>query len=753
MVGSAGIGGARIGEAGMSESGEAGMSDGDSAGAAGVGDAVSSGGCDGSAVGSIETRIRYLLASADDSAECQPETQYRTCTGSAWGSWSGLHLFEECRVDDCPALPETRVRFLEATANYPAVCLREVQFRNCSAGVSGAWTGTFSHELCVNQVKACGATGHGSSETRTRYREQQLAFGGSCESEEQSRLCINGEFLPWSGRFQQASCDVAGPAACDTSSHGTIEERTRYAQAVVADTKDCVSEKQTRTCSNGVWSSWSGTATFSQATCRVQLGGSCQATNECVEGACNSVCACAVHEYQSMCGTEPCCKCSTHWTGDTCQTCPGHFDALNDCNSCKNHWTGNDCALCPAQFSPESDCTACSPGWSGPNCQEQAVCVRFVDSQNKASWQTGYSWSEAFSSLSTALASVVRSKSCQFWVRAGTYLDQIDTDSNHAIYGGFAGTELSLSERDPKKNVVVVTGGLRGGAMVDGVTFKIFYLQANQRLTLRRVTLSGENVNVTVGNAPLLIEDSSFENSYCAVGVGYGAQAIVRRSRFSGVFGGQGAAIASWSDIPVVVEDSIFLDNFVHRGGLFNLKGGELKLVNSVVARNQGVVDDSPLFAVYPGLGTGYPGVVTITNSTIVENSAKEGMLAGPAFEISGKSKVQVFNSILWANSGQVASILWPESGQVVSPANTVIRSSIVEGGFVGAGNFSAQPSFVGTGSDPYRLTADSPGIDAADGDRAPSHDLSGALRFDAPVANTGSGTPSYADIGAYEWH
>lgn len=49
-------------------------------------------------------------------------------------------------------------------------------------------------------------------------------------------------------------------------------------------------------------------------------------------------------------------------------------------------------------------------------------------------------------------------------------------------------------------------------------------------------------------------------------------------------------------------------------------------------------------------------------------------------------------------------------------------------------------------------LTESSPCIDAGDGDAAPMTDYEDSPRVDAPVANTGVGTPDYTDPGAYEY-
>jgi hypothetical protein len=65
-----------------------------------------------------------------------------------------------------------------------------------------------------------------------------------------------------------------------------------------------------------------------------------------------------------------------------------------------------------------------------------------------------------------------------------------------------------------------------------------------------------------------------------------------------------------------------------------------------------------------------------------------------------------------------------------VNGGTTTATYSDVQGGYTGTGN-----------------------IDAADGDAAPELDIEGNPRVDdTATANTGVGTPSYADMGAYEY-
>ena len=131
-------------------------------------------------------------------------------------------------------------------------------------------------------------------------------------------------------------------------------------------------------------------------------------------------------------------------------------------------------------------------------------------------------------------------------------------------------------------------------------------------------------------------------------------------------------------------------------------------------------------------------GSPTINNCVIADNVCPS--LAGGIYTASGASAT-VTNCIVWNNSGTE-----------ITAGNTVTYSD-VDGGYTGTGNINSNPSFVGSGDDSYNISSGSPCIDAGDGDSAPTLDILGNARVDDPnTSNTGTGTPVYTDIGAYEY-
>src|SRR5215207_9026089 len=80
----------------------------------------------------------------------------------------------------------------------------------------------------------------------------------------------------------------------------------------------------------------------------------------------------------------------------------------------------------------------------------------------------GTSWADGYTNLQSALSAA--SSGDEIWVAAGTYKPTSTTDraisftlkNGIAIYGGFDGSEILLSERDPEANLTVLSGDLNG---------------------------------------------------------------------------------------------------------------------------------------------------------------------------------------------------------------------------------------------------------------------------------------------------
>ncbi len=86
---------------------------------------------------------------------------------------------------------------------------------------------------------------------------------------------------------------------------------------------------------------------------------------------------------------------------------------------------------------------------------------------NAAGTNNGSSWANAYTNLETALANTTAG---EVWVAAGTYRTPSGTSFNLpngvSLYGGFAGTETSLGQRNPATNLTTLSGDVLGDDVV-----------------------------------------------------------------------------------------------------------------------------------------------------------------------------------------------------------------------------------------------------------------------------------------------
>ena len=92
--------------------------------------------------------------------------------------------------------------------------------------------------------------------------------------------------------------------------------------------------------------------------------------------------------------------------------------------------------------------------------------VWYVDKDNASGIEEGTSWSTAFTTIQTAVDAASAAGGGEVWVAEGTYPESITLSSNVRLYGGFDGTEASLSARDPVGNVTTIdaSAGDAGGS-------------------------------------------------------------------------------------------------------------------------------------------------------------------------------------------------------------------------------------------------------------------------------------------------
>ena len=397
-----------------------------------------------------------------------------------------------------------------------------------------------------------------------------------------------------------------------------------------------------------------------------------------------------------------------------------------------------------------------------------------------------YSWDTACE-LQAALA--LAEAGDKVWVAAGTYKPTTGTDrtatflleSGVAIYGGFAGTETSLAERDWETNLTTLSGEI--GVQDDAADNSYHVVTANSANTatiLDGFTISGGNANgVTVQGqgggmrisfADIILSNITFSSNSANFGGGLysiNSNPTLMNVNFYGNFGGLdgcGGGMYIASSNPTI-SNATFAGNLASSGGGVCSYNTSIPILTNVtfdgntasVGNGGGMYNNSiptlvnVTFSGNIAISSG--GAIcndnnnsfrpTLTNVTIFENTASSG--GGIYNRLSYGSVLK--NCILWDNT----------NGQIVDQSSTppTITYSIIQGDPVweGAGNLNTDPLLESLWSNggftmTHAIGEGSPAIDAGDSLSCPDTDQRGVPR---PIDGDGDDI-AVCDMGAYEY-
>ena len=375
----------------------------------------------------------------------------------------------------------------------------------------------------------------------------------------------------------------------------------------------------------------------------------------------------------------------------------------------------------------------------------------------------GTSWAEAFNDIKEAMFVAISGD--MVWVKAGTYgnPDALSTPvltmkEGVEVYGGFDGTESSLSERgDPSdpanwtildgegssEHVVLgasyaildgfrITGGysdpldaLSGGGIfnnyVNDTVLSNLYIYYN--MAVRGGGISNETSSVS-------IENVYFAHNY-AIGTSPNPRGGAVYNYYSSpeinncifyhnmsYFGG-GGIVNSYYSSPTI-SNSVFDYNFAYGGGgIGNIYHSSPEINNNIFVTNHALAgggifnayDSSPtinnaLFldndvaAAGGGIFNAHYSSPHITNATFTKHNATHG---GAFFNYYGSDPV-ISNSILWGDSATVGEDeINNVSGDPVPCYPVVTYSDVDQNGYGGSyGNIRQDPLFVFIGNDVF---------------------------------------------------
>ncbi|HEY3914096.1 MAG TPA: right-handed parallel beta-helix repeat-containing protein, partial [Verrucomicrobiae bacterium] len=412
--------------------------------------------------------------------------------------------------------------------------------------------------------------------------------------------------------------------------------------------------------------------------------------------------------------------------------------------------------------------------------------VYYVNAAVTGEVRDGSSWANAFSDLAAAISNA---PTCgQLWVARGSYSalsagGVFSLKPGVGIYGGFAGTETNLAQRNLSLNLcylaqvtnfsVIDNEGsssltaIDASAVLDGFVFSHItnspaIRNVNASPTIRNCTFTGDTTySIWNKNGQPSIVGCVFSNNPQIAILNLQSAALLQSNLFTGQVntGGNGACVVNNSSSPTI-NDCVFMNNKAGFGAAIYNEGTSSPLIlncvfNNNTASSGGAVEDegsglpvirNSLFydnsaPQFRGGAIAETGVgITLINCTFAHNQA---LFSGAAVLMESPSNV-VENCIFWDDTVPASSYTSAQTTEIdASLAGLQLSHSLVEnlGALAGSNNIAFDPLFAGESSNNYRLSFYSPAINAGLTTGLDATDLDGNPRV---VGNS-------VDMGAYE--
>ncbi|QPR69777.1 InlB B-repeat-containing protein [Lysinibacillus macroides] len=397
----------------------------------------------------------------------------------------------------------------------------------------------------------------------------------------------------------------------------------------------------------------------------------------------------------------------------------------------------------------------------------------------------GTSWTNAFGDLQSALEEAsTKLTAVEIWLAQGTYTPTKEVgatgaryatfqmQNNVAIYGGFNGTETTVTERDWKNHKTILSGDIDNTPTDNtGNAYHVFChpdgLNLNATAILDGVTITGGNANSSVGggmfnakSSPTLTNVTFDSNTAFSGGGMYNnvssSPTLTNVTFDSNTASSEGGGMFNKNSSPALTNVTFDSNTAHYGGGMYNDSsrppltnvtfdsntarfGGSMYNYDSSPSLTNVTFDSNTASSHGGGMYNSVSSSPILTNVTMSGNKGTNAIYGG-----SANSKIQ--NSIIVGNDGN--SVLTYYSGTIENSLLDVKEGGKVLAKFhqsiadIQPDTYTPEAIFIDPSQRNYQLRAGSPAINKGnDALNTQSTDLLGNPRRQG----------SFIDLGAYE--
>ena len=295
------------------------------------------------------------------------------------------------------------------------------------------------------------------------------------------------------------------------------------------------------------------------------------------------------------------------------------------------------------------------------------AAVIYVSKDGKST-NDGRSWATAKLTIVAGVSSAVAGD--EVWVAFGTYNERVRLKAGVALYGGFAGMETELAQRNWVANPTILDGSA-GGSVVTSPPWATAatridgFVLSNGTGTLNDSGRYGGAV-YCLASSPTIANNTITGNiaTYGCIYCGSSSSPTIINNTITGNSASYGGAICCTSSSPTITNNTI-TGNIATYGGIYCGSSSSPAIINNTITRND---------VIYGGGIYCDSSSPTITNNTIAGNITSEG---GGVY-CAKSSSPRIANNTVKGNSG---SGIYCDASSPTIANNAIAGNSATHGG------------------------------------------------------------------------